>query len=123
MAQRLKSLNNAQAYKVLDWCIKHMGLSHWSIQLWFQDDPPDWFGEIDGDILGRTSWDHTQRRAKIWVSPARNKHTIDCVETIVHECIHLFAEDNGVVALDDRQHHFVYQLETILAKAYLKGVK
>ena len=93
-------LDRRLASAAMDWAMRRLRITDWSVSLEVDDQPPAWAeGEADSPkICGLCKTDLKYKQAKIWLSVARHETTpiTDPLSTLMHELCHVWAVDCSV---------------------------
>jgi len=121
-----RKFTEAQAHKAWEWFVRQMRIQDWQVQLFVQDDPPEW--AIDSCTSRTAGLEQSEPRFKtamIWVCPSNPD--ADPLEVLFHEGLHVCAKDTGVENTQeeppDRIEFLWHRLGALMAKAYRAGVK
>jgi len=118
----LANLTQKQAAGIVAWFRETaMGMQDWAIELYLTDKPPEWADSPGADDMGQSDSEPQQKRARVWVSPARcDEQGDDPRSVLLHELMHVVFVDVGVDDGPDRVHYLVWRFGEILLKAWLR---
>ena len=121
----LAKFNEAEGARIIAWYQDAMGLQDWTVDLYVQDEPPDWCTEEsrDPDCVGVCGPDALEKTTSIWVCPARHEgRRREPGETLMHELFHAQMADVGMKDDCETPFHFVInRVGRVLYLAYLAG--
>lgn len=85
----------ADAKEAFAWWKRAMRMQDWDVQLFIQDDPPEWVGDTGELIIGQAKAWGAWKIAKVWVSVARSQEH-GPLHTLFHELLHVQEYDVGL---------------------------
>lgn len=126
--RRAIPLTQAEARKAVAWAKKALSIVDWYIQVHLDAEPLDWTSEeCRSGISSGCVRIHVQGKyANIWISNSRSERdSLDPIETLFHEIMHVVAEDVGLGSKQDTLHveHLWDKLSEIMAATYRAHIK
>ena len=118
----MANLTQKQAAGIVKWFRgTALGMDDWAVELYLTDKPPEWADSPSAADMGQADADPQQKRARVWVSPARcAEQGHDPRGVLMHELTHVAFADAGVDDEPDRVHFLVWRLGEVLLKAWLR---
>jgi len=105
------------------WFQRRMGIRDWTIELAFQDSPPDWLA--DKDLCSAVWRLQVRKLATIWISLTRAQEDgTSPLRCLFHECLHVAEDDvNLPYPTSDAAEYLWEQLAAVCETAYLAETK
>lgn len=117
----MKRLTEKEAARFIVWFQARLGMQDWTWEIGVQDNPPDWIKLCSRGDVAACVCDARDKKAKVWISPARATGYRDQLVSLAHEAMHAVAVDVGISGDETPRKEYLWDcLGAVLAAAFEK---